>query len=83
VTDVPPPDAALKRYGLAFLTNEWQWEADLTADTLEEAKAVAKRELEQLVRDEAPTLACVTILDGDRKLGVWDWVEGRSHWTAL
>ena len=76
-------DAKPGRYTLAFLTDQWQWETDLAETTLEQARAAAREALETLVREEAPELACVTLLEDDRKIGVWDWVEMQSYWTAL
>ena len=70
-------------YSLAFLTDQWEWEQDITADTLEQAKAAARTALENLVREERPELACVTLLNGGSKIGVWDWVEERPYWTAF
>ena len=79
----PPASVKPKRYTLAFLTDQWQWETDLAETTLEQARAAAREALETLVREEAPELACVTLLENDRKIGVWDWVEMQSYWTAL
>jgi hypothetical protein len=70
-------------YSLAFLTDEWEWEADLAAETFSDAKAAARQALADLVRDEAPALACVTLLDAGAKLGVWDWVDRQPYWTPL
>jgi hypothetical protein len=78
-----PGGDKLTGYSLAFLTDEWEWEADLAADTFEQAKTAARTALEDLVRDEAPELACVTLLKANSKLGVWDWVEKRAYWTPL
>lgn len=75
--------AAPRRYLLAFLTDEWEWEAELAADTFEAAKAASRAALEALVREERPQLACVTLLDGGVKIGVWDWVEQQAYWTLL
>lgn len=75
------PDA--KPYQLAFLTDAWEWEADLSGGTFEQAKAAARAALEALIRDEKPQLACVTLLEGGVKVGVWDWVGGEAHWTRL
>jgi len=83
VTDAPPSGAKQKRYALAFLTDQWQWEADLAVGTLGEAKAAAREALERVVREETPELACVTLFEDDRKIGVWDWVEKQAHWTPL
>ena len=38
---------------------------------------------EDLVREENPELACVTLLDHGVKVGVWDWVERQPYWTPL
>jgi hypothetical protein len=76
-------DAPPKRYALAFLTDQWQWEADLTQDTFEQARRAAREALETLVREEAPELACVTLLEDEVKIGVWDWVERQAHWTPI
>jgi hypothetical protein len=70
-------------YLLAFLTDEWEWEVELGPGTREQAKAAARRALEKLVAEEKPGLACVTLLDGGVKVGVWDWVERQAHWTPL
>ena len=78
-----PPHTTPKPYSLAFLTDQWEWEADLVADSFEIAKAAAREALEALARDEKPALACVTLLDGDTKIGVWDWVDMKAHWTPL
>jgi hypothetical protein len=83
ISDPHAESCKLKDYSLAFLTDEWEWEADLAADTFDQAKAAARQALADLVRDEAPALACVTLLDGDAKLGVWDWVERQPYWTPL
>ena len=83
MTDAPHTDADPKRYELAYLTDQWQWEADLVADTLEQAMAAARAALERLVQEEAPELACVTLLEDERKVGVWDWVERQPYWTWL
>jgi hypothetical protein len=42
---------------------------------------LARDALEAVVREERPALACVKVLDGERKLGLWDWVEGQAVWT--
>jgi hypothetical protein len=68
---------------LAFLTDQWEWETELAADTRAQAKAAARAALEALVRDEAPELACVTLLENGVKVGVWDWVEHQPYWTPL
>lgn len=86
--DTPPNDAEPnnvepKRYELAFLTDQWEWEVDVVAGTLEQAKTAACEALEALVRDEAPELACVTLLEDGVKIGVWDWVERQPYWTPL
>jgi hypothetical protein len=81
LTDPPHSDAKPKRYSLAFLTDQWEWEADLTADTLEQAKTASRQALQDLVRDESPELACVTLLENGLKIGVWDWVQQQPYWT--
>lgn len=73
----------MARYEFAFLTDQWEWEAELIAPTLELARGAARDALEALVRDEQPKLACVTLLEDDVKVGVWDWVDGQAHWTRL
>jgi hypothetical protein len=83
VTDSPPPEPHARRYELAFLTDQWQWEADLDAATPEAAKAAAREALLRVVREESPELACVTLVEDGRKVGVWDWVEQQPWWTAL
>jgi hypothetical protein len=70
-------------YILAFLTERWVWEDDIAAPDLRQGKAMARAALETLVREESPDLACVTLMQGERKLGVWDWVEGQAVWTRL
>ena len=70
-------------YSVTFLTDQWEWDAAVATDQLEEAKAAAYRALEQVVRDERPEIACVTLLEGGRRIGVWDWVDGQAHWTPL
>jgi hypothetical protein len=81
--DPRPEDAKLKRYSLTFLTDQWEWEADLGAETLAQAKAASHKALEDLVREEAPELACVTLLEDGLKIGIWDWVEKQPYWTAV
>lgn len=83
MTDIDPADAKPARYWLAFLSDERAWEADLRSETLEQAKAVARQALLDLVREEKPELACVTLIEGDVKIGVWDWVERQPYWTPL
>ena len=80
-----PDPAAIDpgRYSLAYLTDQWEWEAGLTTDTLEQAVTAAREALVVLVREEKPELACVTLLEDGLKVGVWDWVEGRPYWTDL
>ena len=79
VTDDPHP----ARYSLTFLTAQWEWDAALHADTPEEAKAAAREALLRMVEEETPELACVTVLEGQRKIGVWDWVQKQPYWTAF
>jgi hypothetical protein len=78
-----PADPSSKRYSLAFLTDEWEWEADLAASSFEQAKSAARTALEDLVRDEQPELACVTLLENGSKIGIWDWVERQPFWTPV
>lgn len=80
---VSDPADPTPRYVLAFLTNEWEWREDLAADTFEAAKAAARGALERVVREEKPELACVTLMEGEVKIGVWDWVLERPYWTPL
>ena len=68
-------------YELAFLTDQWVWERQLRVSDADEAVAMAKQALETVVQDESPELACVTVLHGARKLGVWDWIDGQPVWT--
>jgi hypothetical protein len=82
VTDMRP-DAEFKRYSLTFLADQWEWDCELVADTLAQAKTAARNALETLIREEAPGLACVYLLEGGRRIGVWDWVERQPYWTAL
>ena len=79
VTDAPPA----ARYSLTFLTDQWEWDADLPADTLDQAKAAAREALVRMVEEEKPELACVTLLEDGVKIGVWDWVERQPWWTRL
>jgi hypothetical protein len=79
VTDAPHP----ARYSLTFLTDQWEWDAPLHADTPGQAKAAARRALLRMVKEETPELACVTLLDRGVKIGVWDWVEQQPYWTAF
>jgi hypothetical protein len=83
VTDSPPPAPDTRRYELAFLTDQWQWEEALDAATPHAAKTAAREALLRVVREESPELACVTLVEDGRKIGVWDWVEQQPHWTAL
>lgn len=71
------------RYTLAFLTNEWEWKEDLDAPDFDAAKAATRAALERVVREEAPELACVTLIEGEARIGVWDWVLDRPYWTPL
>lgn len=70
-------------FALQFLTDQWEWDQTLGADDAESARAMAKAALLALVREEAPELACVTLIENGVKRGVWDWVEGRPYWTWL
>jgi hypothetical protein len=79
VTDAPPA----ARFTLTFLTNEWEWDAELASETLEQAKAAAREALVRMVEEEKPQLACVTLLQDGVKIGVWDWVEQQPWWTRL
>lgn len=79
MTDAPSPP----RYGLTFLTDQWEWDADLAADTFEQAKAAAREALLRMIEEEAPALACVTLLRDGVRIGVWDWVERQTWWTSL
>jgi hypothetical protein len=81
VSGRPPIERA--RFLLAFLTDEWEWEAELVGGELPDAKAAARKALETLVREERPALACVTLIEHGVKVGVWDWVEGQAHWSPL
>lgn len=74
---------AAPRYELAFLTDEWEWEAELGPATPEAAEAEAREALERLVREEKPRLACVAVVADGRRVGVWDWIDGQAHWTRL
>jgi hypothetical protein len=47
-----PRHAKWKRYSLAFLTGRWEWQADLAADTFDQAKAISLKSPEDLVREE-------------------------------
>lgn len=83
MSDSPPTDAEPKPYCLAFLTDQWEWEVEFVADTLDEARTASRAALIDLVRDEKPELACATLLQGEVKIGVWDWVEQQAIWTPL
>lgn len=72
-----------RHYELAFVTDQWEWEAKLDAPELDQAKDAARTALEALVRDEQPKLACVTLLEDGVKIGVWDWMLTRAYWTPL
>jgi hypothetical protein len=69
-------------YALHFLTDEWVWEEAVAAEGAEAAMERARAGLETVVREEAPQLACVTLFEGERRLGVWDWIDGQSVWSA-
>jgi hypothetical protein len=71
------------RYTLAFLTNEWEWKEDLDAADFDAAKAATRAALERVVREESPQLACVTLMEGEVRVGIWDWVLERPYWTPL
>jgi len=81
VTDTDAPDAPPRRFSITYLTDQWEWDADLSAGTTEQAMAAAREALVVMVREETPSLACVTLLDGGVKIGVWDWVEKQPYWT--
>lgn len=83
MTEAPPTHGRPKRYSVAFLTDEWEWEVAFDAGSLERAKAASRQALEALVREESPELACVTLLEDGLKIGVWDWVESQAYWTSL
>ena len=76
-------DSSPTRYALTFLTNEWEWDGDLAADTLDQAKAAAREALVRMVEEERPQLACVTLLQDGVKIGVWDWVQQQPYWTRF
>ena len=82
MTDTAPKDPT-PAWSLTFLTDAWEWDRQLTADTLDAAKAQAREALEQLVAEERPQLACVTLIKDDRKFGVWDWVAGQPYWSRV
>ncbi|MFC3069362.1 hypothetical protein [Phenylobacterium soli] len=83
MSDSLPTSERSARYQLAFLTDEWEWEADLVAPGPDQARAAARQALLDLVRKEKPALACVTLLEGAVKVGVWDWVQEQAVWTPL
>ena len=83
LAEAEPADTKPRLYSLAFLTDQWEWEAELAAATRAQAKESARAALESLVREEAPDLACVSLLEDGVKVGVWDWVMGQSYWTPL
>lgn len=78
-----PANPTQPTYSLAFLTDQWEWEAELATASRAHAKAAARKALEALVREEAPELACVTLLENGVRIGVWDWVERQSYWTPF
>jgi hypothetical protein len=80
---VSAPADPTPTYELAFLTDQWEWERPLALQTFEQAKAAAREALETVVREESPSLACVTLLQDGVKVGVWDWVERQSYWSPL
>ena len=82
MTEPRPDEAELRRFSLAFLTDQWEWEADLAAATVEHAMEASRQALEDLVREEKPELACVTVFEAGVKIGVWDWIEKRPYWTS-
>lgn len=71
------------RYSLTFLADEWEWDATLEPGTLAQAKTAARYALEVLIRDEAPDIACVYLLEDGLRVGVWDWVMKQPYWTSL
>jgi len=75
------PDGEARPYTLAFLTDQWEWESELATSGLEQAKAASREALLRLVREEGPELACITLLQDGRKIGVWDWVAKQAFWT--
>ena len=81
VNDDPPSIAEPKRYVLQFLTDQWEWEEEATADTVDQARAVARDALTNLIREEQPELACITLTEDGRKIGVWDWVDAQPIWS--
>lgn len=83
MADTPSSQTDQGRYSLTFLTDEWEWDGVLTADTLEDAMVAAREALLNLVRDERPELACVTLLEDGSRVGVWDWVERQPYWTRF
>jgi hypothetical protein len=72
-----------QRFSLTYLTDQWEWDANLAAVTEAQAKTAALEALEIMVKKEAPELACVYLLDNGVRIGVWDWVEQQPHWTRL
>jgi hypothetical protein len=68
-------------YGLGFLTEEWVWGDEVVAADQDQAIAKAREMLEVVVREETPEIACVTVLSGPRKIGVWDHLDGQFVWT--
>ena len=76
----PSPDDT---YVLFVLTDQWEWEETVSAATVGEAKDAARAALERVVKEETPELACITLVRDGVKLGVWDWIEGQAHWSAM
>lgn len=70
-------------YSVTFLTDQWEWDAALSAETLAQAKLAAREALEAVIREERPELACVYLFKCRQRIGVWDWVERQFHWTHL
>jgi hypothetical protein len=76
-------DAKPELYLLLVLTDQWEWEEEVVAATLDEAKDAARATLARVVRDETPELASITLAQGDVKMGVWDWIDGAPYWSPL
>lgn len=68
-------------YLLTFVTNEWEWDEKVKASVPDEAIAYARETLEAVVAEEQPSLAFVTVVQGGRRLGIWDWVGDQFTWS--
>jgi hypothetical protein len=70
-------------YAVLFLADGWEWDGVVATGDFQAAKDAARGALEELVKAEAPKIACVTLIEDGRKIGVWDWIAGQAHWSSL